>query len=119
MAMFSVAVRRTVGLLFIFAAILVGLASGSFGATDPASAQQRRVALVVGNGAYRNLTYLANPPNDAELIAKTLKELGFILIGGGPQTNLDKAGFDRVIQDFGAELQTADVGLFYYAGHGL
>ena len=119
MAMISVLVRRTFCLTFIVGAILIGLATESFGATDPVPAQPRRVALVVGNGVYRNLARLANPPNDAELMAKTLKELGFVLVGGGPQTNLDKAGFDRAIQSFGTALQTADVGLFYYAGHGL
>ncbi|WP_245214683.1 caspase family protein [Pararoseomonas indoligenes] len=85
--------------------------------TQPSPA--RRIALVVGNSAYRSLGALANPANDATLIAGTLKGLGFDLVGGGPQLNLDKPGFDRVVQQFGAALQDADVGLFYYAGHGL
>ena len=119
MAIMSVLVRRTFCLAFVVVAILAGLASQSLGATDPVSNQPRRVALVVGNGAYRNLPRLANPANDAELMAKTLKELGFTVVGDGARINLDKTGFDRAIQDFGAKLQTAEVGLFYYAGHGL
>ena len=53
------------------------------------------------------------------LMATTLLGLGFTLIGNGPQLDLDKAGFDLAVQKFGATLQGAEVGLFYYAGHGI
>jgi uncharacterized caspase-like protein len=53
------------------------------------------------------------------LVADTLRALGFKLIGDGPQLDLDKAGIDRVVQQFGVALQGADVGLFYFAGHGM
>jgi hypothetical protein len=79
----------------------------------------KRVALVVGNGTYHNVARLDNPENDARLLADTLHDLGFALVGGGAQLDLDKAAFDRVVQDFGAQLQGADVGLFFYAGHGV
>ena len=79
----------------------------------------KRVALVVGNSAYQNVTHLDNPKNDARLMADTLKSLGFILVGNGAQIDLDKAGIDRAVQAFGRQLVGADVGLFYYAGHGL
>jgi len=79
----------------------------------------KRVALVVGNGTYRNVAWLDNPANDARLVADTLHDLGFALVGGGAQLDLDKAAFDRVVQDFGAQLQGADVGLFFYARHGV
>lgn len=79
----------------------------------------RRVALVVGEGGYRFVPRLDNPPNDAALMAHTLQAAGFELIGGGAQIDLDKAGFDRVIQAFGRRIESADVALFYYAGHGL
>src|SRR4051794_18064630 len=42
-----------------------------------AFAQERRVALVVGVGNYRNVPTLANPPNDARDIATALGRLGF------------------------------------------
>jgi uncharacterized caspase-like protein len=80
---------------------------------------ERRVALVVGNGQYRHVPQLANPANDARLIADTLKGLGFTLVGGAAQLDLDKAAFDRAVQDFGNILQGASVSLFYYAGHGV
>jgi len=79
----------------------------------------KRVALVVGNGTYRNVAPLDNPTNDARLLADTLHDLGFVLVGGDAQLDLDKAAFDRAVQDFGAQLQGADVGLFFYAGHGV
>jgi uncharacterized caspase-like protein len=85
---------------------------------QPACAE-KRVALVIGNSSYRNVTRLDNPSNDAKLLAETLRGLGFSLFGGGAQIDLDKVALDRVIQAFGAELSGADVGLFYYAGHGL
>jgi hypothetical protein len=52
-------------------------------------------------------------------MAETLRRLGFVLIGDGPQLDLDKASLDRAVQQFGARLQGADVALFYYAGHGI
>jgi len=79
----------------------------------------KRVALVIGNSAYVNVSRLANPANDARLIAESLRSVGFTLVGGGAQLDLDRPGFDQAIQRFGQELQGADVGLFYYAGHGV
>ncbi len=86
--------------------------------TAPAFAD-KRVALVIGNSAYRNVGRLDNPANDAKLLSDTLRALGFTLVGGGAQLDLDKPAFDRIVQAFGAQLAGADVGLFYYAGHGV
>jgi uncharacterized caspase-like protein len=80
---------------------------------------ERRVALVIGNSAYVHVPRLANPANDARLMAETLKGLGFALVSGGAQIDLDKAALDRAVQAFGNALTGADVGLFYYAGHGV
>jgi uncharacterized caspase-like protein len=84
----------------------------------PALAAER-VALVVGNSTYEHVPALDNPINDAKLMAETLRGLGFTLVGDAAQLNLDKAAFDKAVQDFGTKLQGADVGLFYYAGHGV
>jgi len=81
--------------------------------------EERRVALVVGNFGYQHVPRLANPGNDATLIATTLRQLGFTLVGDGVQENVDKPHFDRLVQDFGRAIQGADVALFYYAGHGM
>jgi hypothetical protein len=80
----------------------------------PATAE-KRVALVVGNSAYQNIARLDNPRNDATLMAETLSGLGFTLIGGRAQLDLDKAALDTDVQNFGRQIQGADVALFYYA----
>ncbi len=82
-------------------------------------AAPRRVALVIGNAAYSHVEKLANPGNDAQLIATTLRGLGFKLVGDGVQQNLDKVHFDQIVQAFGKQIQGADIALFYYAGHGM
>jgi Caspase domain/Domain of unknown function (DUF4189) len=83
------------------------------------AAAEKRIALVVGNSAYQNITRLDNPRNDAALMAETLSILGFTLIGGRAQLDLDKAALDTDVQNFGRAIQGADVALFYYAGHGV
>ena len=83
------------------------------------AAAEKRVALVIGNSAYQNVTRLDNPRNDAALMAETLAALGFTLIGGRAQLDLDKPAMDLAVQNFGRQVQGADVALFYYAGHGV
>jgi cyclophilin family peptidyl-prolyl cis-trans isomerase/uncharacterized caspase-like protein len=80
---------------------------------------EKRVALVIGNSAYENITPLDNPRNDARLIATTLAGLGFTLVGGGAQLDLNKTRLESAIQEFGKVLPGSEVGMFYYAGHGV
>ena len=80
---------------------------------------EKRIALVVGNSAYQNITRLDNPRNDAMLMADTLRGLGFSLVGGHAQLDLEKSSLDNAVQNFGRQVQGADVALFYYAGHGV
>jgi uncharacterized caspase-like protein len=103
----------------LFAALACCLCALAAILSAPAARAEIRVALVVGNSNYRYVTQLANPANDAKLIAKTLVSLGFKLTGDGPQLNLTKPQFDQAVQDFGNAIQGADVALFYYAGHGV
>jgi len=88
-------------------------------AIAPAAAEPR-VALVIGNSKYGgDLPKLANPDNDAELMAATLKKLGFTVV---KVQDADLTQMKRAIQDFGNKLTSAGkdaVGLFFYAGHGL
>ncbi len=86
---------------------------------SPVWAEGRRVALILGNSAYQFAPPLTNPVNDARVIAESLTKAGFELIGGGAQLDLDKAGTEQAIRKFGTRLAGADVGLFYYAGHGV
>jgi uncharacterized caspase-like protein len=84
-------------------------------ATGQAMAE-RRVALVVGNAQYSHTFALPNPRNDAEDMSAVLSRLGFEVTVG---YDLDQAGFARSIETFARALDGADVGLFFYAGHGL
>jgi Caspase domain len=80
----------------------------------------KRVALVIGNGDYRNVDRLPNAANDAKLMADTLRGLGFAIVGdGGARLNLDREHLSDAVRDFGHALTGAEVALFYYSGHGL
>ena len=80
---------------------------------------EKRVALVIGNGAYRNASPLANPPNDARAIAEAVRSAGFELVGGKVALDLDRAATEQAIRAFGQALRGGAIGLFYYAGHGV
>jgi hypothetical protein len=77
---------------------------------------ERRVALVVGNSQYAYTSTLPNPRNDAEDIASALGEVGFEVTVG---YDLDQVKFAVTVAQFARALEDADVGLFFYAGHGL
>lgn len=79
-------------------------------------ANERCIALVIGNGAYTNAPPLKNPPNDARDMAATLKTLGFDVSSG---INLSQREMKRLIREFGQKLKAGGNGLFYYAGHGV
>lgn len=76
---------------------------------------QRRVALVIGNGAYAD-SPLRNPVNDARAMALALRELGFEVIA---KENANLQQMDEAVREFGRRLERAHAGLFYYAGHGM
>jgi TRAP-type mannitol/chloroaromatic compound transport system substrate-binding protein len=101
--------RRIARLMTVIAAILAGAST---------VAANERIALVIGNAAYPNIP-LANPVNDARLIATALRGQGFDVI-----ETLD-AGENEMklaIKDFGNRLKAAQgaaIGLLYYAGHGV
>jgi tetratricopeptide (TPR) repeat protein len=76
----------------------------------------RRVALVIGNGNYINVTPLPNPASDARAIAKNLRELGFDVSEG---IDLDTAAMKKVADEFLLKAAGAQTALMYYAGHGV
>ena len=81
----------------------------------PAAANELRVALVIGNSAYKE-SPLANPVNDAADIANALQDAGFKVI---LRRNANTRDMRQAIREFGTELRRAQVGLFYFAGHGI
>jgi uncharacterized caspase-like protein len=77
----------------------------------------KRVALVIGNSAYQNVPPLANPVNDAALMAQTLKDAGFNVVDF--RQNLSTLETRRALREFGDKASDADIAVIYYAGHGL
>jgi uncharacterized caspase-like protein len=76
----------------------------------------KRVAFVAGNGAYKNVAQLPNPPIDAKAMAGVLRNVGFEVVEG---VNLTRDKMTEKLLDFGKRAQGADVAVFYYAGHGI
>ncbi len=86
-------------------------------AQGPAAANAgRRIALVIGNGAYRNVHPLDNPPRDAKLVAAALKDVGFQTVTLSNDLTRDK--FFEVLRTFASDAEKADWAVVYYAGHG-
>jgi hypothetical protein len=78
---------------------------------------EKRLALVVGNSTYAAVTDLKKKPlNDADDMAAVLKRLGFTVM---IVKDADKQKLEESISDFSEKLKNYDVGLFFYAGHGL
>ena len=101
------AARLIVGLVLV---VVWALARADANAADV------RVAMVVGNAAYKSAP-LKNPVNDARAIARALQEVGFEV---DLQENLSQQGFVTALRNFGKRLnETGGTGLFYYAGHGM
>lgn len=85
------------------------------GGKPVAAKQERRVALVIGNGTYA-VTPLANPVNDAADIASRLRSLGFDVI---ERTNLKTSQIGRTLREFRTHLSAGSVAMVFFAGHGL
>lgn len=77
---------------------------------------KKRLALVIGNSGYAHITPLPNPVNDAKAMSAALEKLGFKVL---KYENLNHNAMKRAIGEFGIALDDYDVGLFYYAGHGV
>src|ERR1700736_6666629 len=100
--------------LFLF------LFSGLPGTLSPAAAQQqeKRIALVVGDGAYAK-SPLATAANDAGLIAQTLQAAGFDVVGA---RDLDADTLRKSFRDFIQKAQASGPGtvaMVYLAGYGM
>jgi len=77
---------------------------------------QSRVALVIGNGAYKHAPGLPNPTSDATEVGAALERLGFDVLMRTDQT---AAGMRAAVRDFSIVMEGAELALFFYAGHGI
>jgi TPR repeat protein len=97
-------------------ALFISMFLCCFAAGLPTARAERRVAMVIGNAAYQNVPPLKTPTTDADEVSKLLRTLDFNVI---ELTDVDKVGLERALRQFSAEMDRADVALFYYSGHGV
>ena len=78
---------------------------------------ERRIALVIGNGAYASVANLPNPPRDATAIGELFKAAGFddVVV----RTDLGNAAMRAELREFARGAVGADIAVVFYAGHGL
>lgn len=108
------------GTLKVFICLLLPFVALAAAAPEPARAQQqeKRIALVVGNGAYAK-SPLATTANDAGLIAQTLQAAGFDVVGA---RDLDGDTLRKSFRDFIQKAQASGPGtvaMVYLAGYGV
>jgi hypothetical protein len=80
---------------------------------------EQRIALVIGNSNYQNVTQLSNPDNDAKSVAQLLNAAGFEVILA---TDVGHNEMIQVVQDFAGKIADRGpntVAMVYYAGHGV
>ena len=78
--------------------------------------EDKRLALIIGNSEYNMGGYLPNPVNDAMAMAETLQDLGFVVM---IYLNTSQLEMKQAIDRFGQQLGNYDIGLVFYAGHGV
>ncbi|KJC45446.1 caspase family protein [Bradyrhizobium sp. LTSP857] len=78
---------------------------------------EKRVALVIGNSAYKNVTKLTNPANDAALVGGMFTKAGFDTVD--VKFDLNVVDMRKALREFGIRTRDADVAVIYYAGHGI
>lgn len=82
-----------------------------------AAQAEKRVALVIGNSAYKSAPKLGNPVNDAILMGGMFRKAGFDTVD--VKQDLNAPEMRKALREFGARTRDADVAIVYYAGHGL
>ena len=93
------------------------LAAAILATTAVSAFAEKRVALVIGNSAYKNVAQLQNPANDAAVVAGMFKSAGFETVDS--RLNLTVSELRKALREFGNKSRDADVAVVYYAGHGI
>ena len=82
-----------------------------------AALAEKRVALVIGNSAYKNAPQLPNPSRDAAAMADMLRKAKFDIVD--TISNADNSELRRTLREFSDKARGADVAVVYFAGHGI
>jgi len=102
-------------LLVLISLFIASLNADAYRGLDREIADEKRVALVIGNSNYRQ-HYLPNPRNDATDMAQRLQKYGFTVIH---KQDLNQRQFKNAVRDFKQRISKDGISLFYYAGHGI
>ncbi|MEQ1649632.1 MAG: caspase family protein [Hyphomicrobiaceae bacterium] len=102
--------------LFVAAVSIVGVAVGTLMLPMSHAIAQKRLALVIGNSNYQNISPLKNPTNDATDIAAKLRALKFEVVVA---MDVEHAIMQARILDFAGRITDKDIALVFYAGHGV
>jgi len=100
--------------LFVWLIVTTGL---SIWLGIGAALADKRVALVIGNSAYKNVARLANPTNDAALVGGMFSKAGFDAVD--VKLDLNVVDMRKALREFSSKAREADVAVIYYAGHGI
>lgn len=100
----------------LYAITIIIVASLGLLSASPALAE-KRVALVIGNAAYKHTAPLSNTLNDANAISSLLTKAGFDVVES--RGDLGVVDFKRALRDFVHTAMDADIAVVYYAGHGI
>ena len=92
----------------------LGIASAFLMLASPALAA-KRIALVIGNNDYRNVSKLQKAVNDARTMGDTLRQLGFSVMVAENQT---RQAFSQTLLALDQQIEAGDTAFFFYAGHG-
>ena len=101
---------------FLWTSLLGTIIASSMALATTVAWAGDKVALVVGNGAYSEITKLDNPPRDANLIASKLRLLDFDVL---EIIDADRIEMEQALREFGRRATDADAAVFFYAGHGI
>jgi uncharacterized caspase-like protein len=88
----------------------------AFALATAASAGEKRVALVIGNAAYRHVSPLPIPANDARAMTAVLQGLGIkveVLV------DADRAAMLSALHRFALATMEAELAVVHYSGHGI
>jgi uncharacterized caspase-like protein len=96
---------------------IVGFVLAAFAGLPTTADAGSRVALLVANASYVHTTALNNPPNDVELLGRTLRQAGFdkVIV----LKNLGRDAMVKALRDFEDKVAEADIALIYFSGHGI
>ena len=89
---------------------------GAVFALSASAATQTKVALIIGNGAYKSVPELTNPPNDAADVAAALMRIGFSV---RLATNVSYDEMRRALLEFSGKARNSEMAVVFYAGHGM